>query len=374
MNCATLDPRQWNILVVLTLTALVSLAATADPLAQEQVSPLPPQPLRVGFYVSPPFVMKEENRLTGMAVELWERTASEFGRQFDYQEFPTIRELVQATSDGTIDIALTNLTITENRAQRIDFTHPWYDAGLRLMVNQDQGAGFWEIIAGLRESGHLRAYAWLAFVVMVATVLLTLFDRHFDKDFPRRWSEGIAESFYAVMSVATSGKAPARKNLFGWVGRIWQGLWLVCGIAVLAYLTSSVTSVMTTLSISNQINSVADLPGKTVGVFTGSVAEEYAEENGFARRSYREIEEAVRALVDGRIMAIIADAPVLEYYALQHPDVPVAVVGRIFAPDKYGFGLPLGSELTRPLTVEIIGEHENGVLEALRAKYFGERE
>ncbi|WP_159588497.1 transporter substrate-binding domain-containing protein [Chelativorans xinjiangense] len=356
------------------LAFVVSLLATGGLRAQEEDAPLSRQPLKVGLYVSPPFVMKEGDRFTGMAVELWERVASGLDLQFDYEETPTIRDLVQATADGDLDVALTNLTITERRAQRIDFTHPWYDAGLRLMVNEDQGAGFWDVVAGLRESGHLRAYAWLAFVIVVATVLLTLFDRLFDKDFPRRWRDGLAESFYSVMSVATSGKPAARKNLFGWIGRVWQALWLVCGIAVLAYLTSSVTSVMTTLSLTNRINSIDDLPGKTVGVFTGSVAEEYAEENGIAVRSYREIEGAVAALIDGRIEAVIADAPVLEYYALQHPDLPVTVVGRIFAPDKYGFGLQHTSELTRPLTVEIIGEHESGALETLRAKYFGERE
>ncbi|MCT7377719.1 transporter substrate-binding domain-containing protein [Chelativorans salis] len=359
---------------MLALAILANVLATGGLRAQEEGAPPSGQPLKVGLYVSPPFVMREDNRFTGMAVELWERVASRLDLQFDYQEIPTIRDLVQATVDGDLDIALTNLTITEGRAQRIDFTHPWYDAGLRLMVDEDQGAGFWDVVAGLRESGHLRAYAWLAFVIVVATALLTLFDRWFDKDFPRRWRDGIAESFYAVMSVATSGRPPARKNLFGWIGRIGQALWLVCGIAVLAYLTSSVTSVMTTLSLTNQINSIADLPGKTAGVFTGSVAEEYARENGIAVRSYREIEGAVAALVNGRIDAVIADAPVLEYYALQHPDVPVTVVGRIFAPDKYGFGLQHTSELTRPLTVEIIGEHDSGALETLRTKYFGERE
>jgi len=49
------------------------------------------------------------------------------------------------------------------------------------------------------------------------------------------------------------------------------------------------------------------------------------------------------------------------------------VVGPIFEPDKYGFGLTLDSELTRPLTVEIIGAHEDGLVEQLREKYFGDR-
>src|SRR5699024_11761295 len=111
------------------------------------------------------------------------------------------------------------------------------------MVSTEQVAIAGSLFKGLSESGHLKAYAWLFFIIIVATVLMTLFDRRFDKDFPTRWREGIAESFYSVMSVATSGRPPSRKNLFGWVGRIWQALWLVCGVAVLAYVTSSVTSV-----------------------------------------------------------------------------------------------------------------------------------
>jgi ABC-type amino acid transport substrate-binding protein len=267
---------------------------------------------------------------------------------------PTLRELVQATASGGLDVAVTNLTITQGRAERIDFTHPWYDGGLRIMIDEDRASGFWDVVAGLHESGFLRAYAWLALVILAATILLTLFDRRFDRDFPTRWREGIAESFFAVMSIATSGRA-ARKNLFGWLGRIWQGLWLICGVAVLAYVTSSVTSVMTTLALTNQIHNLGDLPGKTVGVFTGSIDEDFARES---------------ALRDGRIAAILADAPLLEYYAATHPDEAVAVVGPIFEPDKYGFGLTLGSDLTRPLTVQLLGAHESGLLAELRAKYF----
>ena len=62
----------------------------------------------------------------------------------------------------------------------------------------------------------------------------------------------------------------------------------------------------------------------------------------------------------------------LEYYTYTHPDAPLAMVGPIFEPDKYGFGLPQGSELTRMLTVEVIGAYESGLVAELRAKYFGD--
>ena len=357
-----------TIIRVIVAVAMLASPLTADLCAQDAE----PQSLKVGLYLSPPFVMEEDGRYTGMAIELWEAIASDLDLQSEYEVLPTIRALVQATSAGDLDVAVTNLTITQSRAERIDFTHPWYDAGLRIMINEDRGTGFWDVVTGLRESGYLRAYAWLAFVIVAATILLTLFDRRFDKDFPQRWRDGIAESFYSVMSITTSGRA-ARRNLFGWAGRIWQALWLVCGVAVLAYITSTVTSVMTTLSLTTQINSLADLPGKTVGVFTGSVAEEFARNSALRRRSFAHIDEAVTAMQGGSVSAIVGDAPVLEYYANSHPEMAVIVVGPIFEPDKYGFGLTLDNDLTRPLTVEIIGAHESGLLGEFRSRYFGDR-
>lgn len=356
------------------LLSFVTLSGVA---AERDAAVFGPPPasntLKAGIYVSPPFVMKEGSGFSGMAIELWDMVATDLDLKTQYVEYDTFRDLVSATEHGEVDVAVTNLTITKDRARRIDFTHPWFDAGLRIMVGEEQGAGFWRVLGGLQASGHLKAYAWIIAIILLATVVLTFFDRHFDTNFPRRWREGIAESFYTVMSVATSGKPPSRKNLFGWMGRIWQGLWLVCGVAVLAYVTSSVTSVMTTLSLTSQINSAADLPGHPVGVFTGSVAEQYARDSGLHVRSYPHIEDAVQALENGRILAIVGDAPVLEYYVHTNPGVPLRVVGPIFDPDKYGFGLPPNSQLTRPLSIELIGAHESEAIEEIRKRYFGDK-
>lgn len=367
--------RMFSAAFVAGVAGLVLLLAAGVTLAQQEAQEPPStetsEALTVGLYVSPPFVMKEKTGFTGMAVELWERLAGTLGLKFNYVEIDTFGELIDAAASGKIDVAVTNLTITRERAERIDFTHPWFDAGLRIMVNKDRTAGFQDVVSGLQSSGHLHVYALIAAAILAATVLLTLFDRRFDKNFPRRWRDGVAESFHTVMTVATSGNPPSRKNLFGWIGRIWQGLWLVCGVAVLAYVTSSITSVMTTLSLTNQINSIADLPGHPVGVFTGSVAETFARQSGSAAYSFAHIDEAVDALLDGRIAAIVGDAPVLEYHAHTHPQLPVSVVGAIFEPDKYGFGLPQGSTWTRPLTVELIGAHESGLIDGIRTRYFG---
>lgn len=355
-------------LVVALVVVPISLCAVQEAGAQETaVSP----PLRVGVYVSPPFVTKiGDNTYSGMAIDLWTEVARRIGVTFEYREYETIRDVLRDTSAGTIDAAVTNVTITRDRAEVVAFTQPWYDGGLRIMAQTEGSGGFWDIFAGLETAGHLRAYAWLALVILAATVGMTLFDRRFDPEFPKRWREGFAESFHHVMSIATSGRA-SRKNLFGWVGRIWQSLWLVVGVAVIAYITSSVTSVMTAVSLTGEIHSLSDLPGRTTAVFTGTVAEDYTRELGLPSRSYPNIDTSVEALESGEVDAIIADAPILEHYAHTHADKHVDVVGNIFHPDKYGFAFPHDSELVHAVTLEILDLQEAGVLEDMKQRYFG---
>lgn len=326
--------------------------------------------ITAAVYVSPPFVEKRGAGYSGMAIELWEGIVAPLGLETRYVAYGSFRELMAAVENGRADVGVTNLTITQSRAKVLSFTQPWYDAGLRIMVRTIPSGGFRSVFDGLRRSGHLQAYSWLLGIILIATLLLTVFYRRFDTDFPRRWREGVAESFFSVMSIATSGKT-SHRTLFGWFGRAWAGIWLACGVAVVAYITSSITSVMTTISLTNQIHSVSDLSGRTTGVFEGSVAEEYATTKGLKAISYSGMDDAVLALREGIVAAIIGDAPVLEYYAHSNPAEHVSVVGNIFHPDNYGFALPLGSPLTRPLTLQLLGFHDAGSLRELRRKYFG---
>ncbi|WMS44561.1 transporter substrate-binding domain-containing protein [Acuticoccus sp. MNP-M23] len=378
------SPRHWFAVMLIGLLFF----ATAMPAALAQDSPpspgqaagggeqaaAPTNSVVAGVYLSPPFVMKSDDGLTGMAIELWNAIAEERDVATEFVEFESIRKLLAAIQSSEIDAAVTGLTITEGRAEFIDFTYPWFDGGLQVMVSDVSPTSFGNILEGLADTGHLQAFAWIGGVILVATLLLTLFDRRFDNGFPQRWRDGIADSFYTVMSVAVSGRPPSRKNLFGWTGRILSAFWLICGLAVIAYVTSSVTSVMTTLTLTNQINGVSDLPGKTVGVLDGGTGEEFVIRSGLGHVTFDNIDNAVTGSLDGEVDAIVADAPVLDYYAHSRPQRDVSVVGEMFEPEKYGFGIAQNSPLRRPLTVALIGAEESGLVEELRTKYFGARQ
>ena len=176
--------------------------------------------IAVGLYKSPPFVMIDEDRKpTGMAVDLWERMAEAPDLQTDYVYFDSFKDITTATAEGAVDVAVTNLTITQKRALTVNFTQPWFDAGMRIMVAEQQSGGAGALIRGLSSAGHLKTYGWMLLAIIFATFVVTLFDRRFDPNDPKRWRDGLAEGLYTTMSVATSGKPPSRSKLFGWFGR-----------------------------------------------------------------------------------------------------------------------------------------------------------
>ena len=353
----------------LVILALLLIAGGADAQPAPQGTSTP-QVIKVGVYVSPPFVIKGDNGYSGMAIELWQKAVADLGVVSQYQEFPNTVDLMNAVANGKVQAAVTNLGITKARAQVADFTQPWFDSGLRVMVHSDARSSFMALIDGLRDAGHLANFAWIAAIMLLATALMTIFDRKMDAEFHQGWREGLAENFYHVISLATKGEAN-RKNLLGWAGRVGEAMWLLCSVAVIAYVASSITSVMTASHLSNQINSVADLQGRIVGVRVGSVAEDYLHTFKVRKRPFDHIDEAADALVKREIAAVVDDNSVLEYFTHTHPHQPLDVVGNTFRTEKYGFAFTAGSPLAKPVSLRIIGLQENGEVEKLRARYFG---
>lgn len=359
----------WRLITLSLLLSSLNLAAQA----QEGISPAlnaATVPVKVGVYMNPPFIMHDGTGYSGLAYELFEGVAQRGNLAPTFTAYETPRDLLQAASNGQIDVAIGNLTITRERLASVDFTFPFHDGGLRIMVASQSGVDFSNLWGELGDAGHLRAFAWLAFFILVATILLTLFDRKFDKDFPRNWFEGAVDSFYHVMSITTSGSTD-RKLMFGAVGKLFAAFWLVFGVAVLAYVTSSVTSVMTAAAVTSNINDLNDLRDRTVGVLGGGASEVYAQRSGLSVRPYASLEAAEISLRAGEIDAVIADAAALEYFVHHDANAGLEIVGPLFDPEKYGFATKLGSPLARSISLDLISLHEDGTSERLRGEFLG---
>lgn len=341
----------------------------ADTLSIPTLKTVHPGVFKVGVHISPPFVMKREGKFIGMAIDLWETIAKNQGLKYEYAEYDSSGELLSVAAKNEIDIAVSNLTITEDRALLVGFTQPWYQGGLRLMTRSHYDGGSKSIIRGLYNAGYFKLYGILALIVIVGGVIVTFVDRRFDPNFPKGWKKGLAEGFYDMMAITTEGKVEGHKNYFGWPGRIWQGLLMGFAMLIFATITSTVASVMTKIELQSQIQTLNDVGEQLVGVRDNREAEDFALDYNLNYKSYPDLTEAIEALKKKEVRVILGDGPVLRYYVKQHPNDEVKVVGGNITKDLYGFAVPLHSGLERPLTLAILAELDSGYVRELKKKY-----
>lgn len=82
-----------------------------------------------------PFEMldKDSGEMVGFDMDILSEVAKRAG--FDYElQTMDFNGIIPALQTGNVDLAIAGITITEEREQIVDFSDPYYDSGLRLLV------------------------------------------------------------------------------------------------------------------------------------------------------------------------------------------------------------------------------------------------
>ncbi|MCC8167155.1 MAG: transporter substrate-binding domain-containing protein [Planctomycetes bacterium] len=290
--------------------------------------------LRVGVYVNPPFVIRDGDTCSGMAVDLWRSMEDRLNLHCDFSEYGSIRELIEAAGDNRVDVCVANLAVTSERAASVLFTFPWFDSGLRIMTPVYDHKG---VVERLVTNGHAHAYVLLFLLFVAVSLVATTIRRRRDVGFPDRWLDGFTTCLKEVISVAKSGELPTREP--NWLRNLLVSAWMIFGMALLAYITSTVSSAMTMASLRQrgEIHELGDLPGHTVAVLSGSGAETHLPRLGIRVVPYGSRDDDAAAVRAREADAFVADTAVLEYWAAEHPEARVHVTGRPFRPYKFAF-------------------------------------
>lgn len=86
-----------------------------------------------------PFEFKQGQSYTGFDVDLWAAIAKELKLKYRLQPMD-FNGIIPGLQTNNIDVALAGITIRDDRKQVIDFSDPYYESGLSILVNNDNGA------------------------------------------------------------------------------------------------------------------------------------------------------------------------------------------------------------------------------------------
>jgi ABC-type amino acid transport substrate-binding protein len=359
---------------VTTATADVTPQAAAPVFRAAEQTDLPVRTVRVAIFPDAPFAVHEASgRWDGFAAVVLQAAAAQAHLNLEFHECASLNELFEEVAGGKADVGAGNLLVTSARLSRVAFTQPILDGGLKVMVPTDRSHSVASLWDGLVDDGHVRVVAWGAVITLALTLVVVAVLRRIDRDFTPHLHEGLAESFYHVVAITMTGKTSYKGNVApGWVGKIVAATWLVFGVTTVAYLTSSLSSVMTANAMKSRIDGQHDLKGKRVGTLQGSVGERYCALHGIDVVRFSTVDAAAEALAARGVDAVVADAQSLEYFDTSHPDVPVATVGEMFERRHFAFAVrPGDDELLRRLNMAIVSLREDGALDHVRTRWFG---
>jgi len=84
-----------------------------------------------------PFEMmdQETGEMIGFDMEIIREVADRAGFEIDLNTMD-FNGIIPALQTGNVDIAIAGITITEEREEIVDFSNPYYDSGLRILVRE----------------------------------------------------------------------------------------------------------------------------------------------------------------------------------------------------------------------------------------------
>jgi ABC-type amino acid transport substrate-binding protein len=329
-------------------------------------------PLRVGTKAVPPFVIHEQDgSWSGISIELWDQIAEELGLTYELQEMD-LQGLTRGLQDGTIDLAVAALTITLEREERVDFTHPFFTSGLGIAVSSRQAPGLRDLLGGLIQSGLLKVIVALILVIMFAGFLVWFFERrHNPEQFGGGVARGVGSGFWwSAVTMTTVGYGDKAPKTLG--GRMLAVIWMFAAILMISGFTAAIATSLTVLRLHSPLQGPEDLPRFRVGSIGDSTGEAHLRRRGISSASFALATEALDAVRDGQIDAVVYDAPILRYLSAREFVGEVQVLPHRLERQDYGFALPHGSSLREPINRALLAIISDPAWEVSLTRYLGE--
>lgn len=354
--------------VILVLGFAATGAAQSPPLEKTTTDDAV---LVVGTKEARPFAFKDEDGAwQGLAIELIGRIGDRLGLEIQFVP-RKLDDMLDGVSTGELDAAIAAITVTPDRESRMDFSHPYADAALGIAVRAGAKRGW---LAGLGRlwSGELWAvFPCLAFLLVLVGFLVWIAERRVNPEqFGGPPARGIGHGFWwAAVTMTTVGygdKAPV-----GAVGRVIGLIWMFASLVIISGFTAAIASALTIGEMTAQVANADDLVRVRVGTVEGTTASIWLEDQGIRATGFATIDQALDALDDDLLDAVVHDAPILRFYVHNRRNGVMRVLPDRLAHGFYAIALPTGSRFTEPINRELLRLIESAEVRDLERRYFG---
>ena len=311
-------------------------------------------------------------------MDLWDSVARELKLEYSLTTVGSAAQMVTAVQEKNAEIAVGALSITADREKVIDFSQPFYESGLQILVSNKAGGltdAIGTILKGLMNWKLFSGLIAAIVIMFIISHLVWLCEHPHNGEWPRSYFHGLGESFWWTLSVFLVGGGSISPVGLG--GRIVATIWMIASVIAVSLLTASLSALLTVNTLTSDISGPGDLPGRAVATIGGSISQTYLKKLGSGAdrvkiAEYATIPDCLEALKKGDVQAVVYDAPILKYFVAKLGPEEFALVPGLLERNNYGFGLQQDSPLREQINQVLLNFNENGLADELKKKWFGE--
>lgn len=315
--------------------------------------------LKVGVKHTPPFIISENNRYSGVCIDLWKNIATQLNVEYEFVEYD-LQGLLDALNNQEIDVCINPLTVTSHRLEGFDFTQPFFISNLSIAVSGKLKKGFFGSLSGFFDLtiNFIKAVSALLFVILIFGVIVWLAERKKNPQFPnsiKGFFDGIWWSAVTMTTVGYGDKAPVSR-----MGRIFATVWMFTSIIIISSLTASIAASLTINRFESIIEEVDDLKKIPTGTIEASSSEGFLLNNHINYKTYENINAGIEALIQNDISAFVYDEPILRYIVKnRNLGDKIHFINNLSNSEYYSFALPHNHDLIKPINMILIKELES---------------
>ncbi|KAK6170534.1 hypothetical protein SNE40_018908 [Patella caerulea] len=292
--------------------------------------------------------------------------------------------LPRALVDKKADWVVTSLKINPERASVVDFSAPYLETGITIIVAIREGA--------ISATAFLEPYdypSWtliLVFSVHATGASIFIFEwlspygLNQGKTTLREHKFSLFRSFWLIWAMLFSA-AVSTDTPRGVSSRFLANMWALFALVFLASYTANLAAFMITKEEYYDLSGIQDLrlknpyvtkpPFKYATIPSGSTESNIKKNhpdmyNYMKKYNVPTVADGVAALKKQEIQAFIYDATVLEYLAGQDKHCRLITVGSWYAMTGYGVAFPHGSQWKDKVNKIILEQQDKGELERLQ--------
>ena len=331
--------------------------------------------LRVGVTDMPPWTAPPSGTTpywSGLASLVWRETCESLRLDYEVKAYD-YEGLLAATARGEVDVAVAGIPIVPDNLVRFTMTPPFDQSGLSIATRVRSGLSFANVFERLAGPEVVRWMLAILGAMFVFAFLFWLAERRRNPPIEGPAPRGLAESaWWSVVTLSTVGygdRVPVTRT-----GKLIGAAWMVVGFVLLTVSAGVVTSILTVDRLRPVIGGASELARARVGVVAGTTGDAYTQSTSLKTVRFETFEEAIEALADQRLDAVVGSTTTLTYLCERSGHRHLTVLPRALLRDYVGFAVRFGLDpaLEKRIALEVVKAAQGAEYRAMRAVMLGD--